>query len=102
VNPNSGTGIANKIFDEQVAPLLVDAELPFDLQLTQGPNYARNYVRQRPDLAIVYSDIIIVSGDGLLFEVNLCTNWPHFQLRICTIIFYAIFIFFLIFFCYLN
>jgi sphingosine kinase len=73
VNPNSGTGIAKKIFDEQVAPLLVDAELPYDLQLTQGPNYARNYVRQRPDLAIVYSDIIIVSGDGLLFEVKLCT-----------------------------
>jgi sphingosine kinase len=70
VNPNSGTGIAKRIFDEQVAPLLVEAELPYDLQLTQGPNYARNYVRQRPDLAIVYSDIIIVSGDGLLFEVK--------------------------------
>jgi Diacylglycerol kinase catalytic domain len=69
VNPKSGTGKAKEIFERRVVPLLVDAELPYDLHLTQGPNYARRYVRQRPDLASVYSDIVIVSGDGLMFEV---------------------------------
>jgi Diacylglycerol kinase catalytic domain len=71
VNPKSGTGKAKEIFERRVVPLLVDAELPYDLHLTHGPNDARRYVRQRPDLATVYSDIVIVSGDGLMFEVRL-------------------------------
>ncbi|XP_059471901.1 sphingosine kinase 2-like isoform X2 [Neocloeon triangulifer] len=69
VNPKSGSGRAKEIFERRVAPLLIDAELPYDLHLTQGPNDARRFVRQRHDLTTAYSDIIIVSGDGLMFEV---------------------------------
>lgn len=72
VNPKSGSGKAKEIFERRVVPLLVDAELPYDMHLTQGPNHARRFVRQRPDLANVYTDIVIVSGDGLMFEVDSC------------------------------
>lgn len=81
VNPKSGTGKAKEIFERRVVPLLVDAELPYDLHLTQGPNYARRYVRQKPDLASIYSDIVIVSGDGLMFEVCL-DNFYQYTLKL--------------------
>ncbi|CAB3370910.1 Hypothetical predicted protein [Cloeon dipterum] len=69
VNPKSGSGKAKEMFERRVVPLLIDAELPYDLHLTSGPNDARRFVRQRHDLTSTYSDIVIVSGDGLMFEV---------------------------------
>ncbi|XP_037940526.1 sphingosine kinase 2-like [Teleopsis dalmanni] len=69
LNPKSGSGKSRQLFQNQVAPVLKEAELSYDLQITTHPNFARDLVRTRKDLLKQYSGILIASGDGLFYEV---------------------------------
>lgn len=44
-NPKSGAGKGKHIFQQKVAPILQEAEIPFDLVITKKINFAREYVR---------------------------------------------------------
>lgn len=67
LNPKSGPGKARELFQSKVAPLLQEAEVPYDLNVTKYAQYAREFVRTRN----VYSwrAVVAVGGDGVLFEV---------------------------------
>lgn len=67
LNPKSGPGKARELFQTKVAPLLQEAEVPYDLHVTKYAQYAREFVRTRN----VYSwrGIVAVGGDGVLYEV---------------------------------
>lgn len=67
VNPHSGPGKAHQIFKERVAPLLVESDTQYDLLVTDRANCAKDYVN-RANLS-QWNGIVVVSGDGLLFEV---------------------------------
>lgn len=67
INPNSGHGKAHQIYKKQVASVLGEAEVAHEVIITERPNHALEIV-QSLDLT-KYSGIVILSGDGLLFEV---------------------------------
>ncbi|BFG01082.1 sphingosine kinase 2 [Drosophila madeirensis] len=69
LNPKSGSGKGRELFQKQVAPLLTEAEVQYDLQITTHPHYAQEFVRTRKDLLERYSGIVVASGDGLFYEV---------------------------------
>ncbi|XP_020818653.1 sphingosine kinase 1 [Drosophila serrata] len=69
LNPKSGSGKGRELFQKQVAPLLSEAEVQYDLQITTHPQYAKEFVRTRKDLLERYSGIVVASGDGLFYEV---------------------------------
>ncbi|KAG0719871.1 Sphingosine kinase 2 [Chionoecetes opilio] len=67
INPNSGSGRALQIFKKQVSPLLGEAEVPHEVLVTERANHATEVVR---DLDLTqYAGLVIVAGDGLLYEV---------------------------------
>lgn len=68
VNPNSGTGIAVKTFNSKVRSFFGEANILFDLFITTHPGHCKSIIEGTADLSI-YSGIVIVSGDGLLYEV---------------------------------
>ncbi|CAH1794281.1 unnamed protein product [Owenia fusiformis] len=67
VNPFSGPGKALKIFQERVIPVFAEADIHFRMVITEYAGHARAMMK-RLDLDEWYG-IIIVSGDGLIFEV---------------------------------
>lgn len=67
LNPKSGSGKARETFQQRVAPIFVEAEIPYDLHVTKYANYAREFVRTRNVFAWRY--IVVVGGDGIFFEV---------------------------------
>ncbi|XP_055689294.1 sphingosine kinase 2 [Lutzomyia longipalpis] len=67
LNPKSGSGKAREVFQQRVAPIFVEAELPFELHVTKRANYAREFVRTRDIFS--YRGIVVVGGDGIYFEV---------------------------------
>lgn len=67
INPKSGPGIALKIFEERVKPMLSETEVEYDLCVTNHANHAFEIV-QHKDLK-TYAGIISIAGDGLIFEV---------------------------------
>lgn len=67
VNPFGGKKSAVKIFDDEVKPLLEDAQIQFTLQETKHQLHAKE-VAHSLDIA-KYDGIVCVSGDGLLVEV---------------------------------
>lgn len=67
VNPFGGKRKALTIFDKSVKPLLVDSGTRFDLLVTERAQHAYNWVRNADLFA--YDGIVVVSGDGLLYEV---------------------------------
>lgn len=67
LNPKSGSGKARETFQQRVAPIFVEAEIPYDLHVTKYANYAREFVRTRDVFAWRY--IVVVGGDGIFFEV---------------------------------
>ena len=69
INPRSGPGKARSIFDKTVAPLLEQSAIRYDVVVTTSRNHARDLVCGEEELAKRWSDIVIVSGDGLLFEM---------------------------------
>lgn len=68
VNPNSGSGKSLKIFRSKVEPLLKKNHIDYEVVVTNGPNHAKTMVRTRDDLG-KFNGVIILSGDGLVFEV---------------------------------
>ena len=67
LNPKSGTGNAREMFHQLVAPILNEAELPYDLHITKYANYARDFMRLR-DIS-VWRGVVAIGGDGLFFEI---------------------------------
>lgn len=67
LNPKSGSGKARESFQQRVAPIFVEAELPFELHVTKRANYAREFVRTRDIYA--FRGIVVVGGDGIFYEV---------------------------------
>ncbi|XP_050535384.1 sphingosine kinase 1-like isoform X2 [Daktulosphaira vitifoliae] len=68
VNPKSGVGKGREIFQRRVAPVLVMADIDFELHITCMQNDARNLVRT----SNIYEwgrGIVVLGGDGLMFEV---------------------------------
>lgn len=67
LNPKSGPGRARELFQTKVAPLLQEAEIPYDLHVTKYAQYAREFVRTRNVYG--WRGIVAVGGDGVLFEI---------------------------------
>ncbi|XP_018008074.1 sphingosine kinase 2 isoform X2 [Hyalella azteca] len=67
VNPNSGPGKAYQIFRKQVAPVLSDSGVAYDVIITQRANHAHDLMKTL-DLQ-KYKAVAVVAGDGLLYEV---------------------------------
>ncbi|CAN9505179.1 unnamed protein product [Ophioblennius macclurei] len=67
VNPHSGRGQALQLFSGHIQGMLTEASVPYTLVLTEHQNHAREVVR-KADLS-KWDALVIMSGDGLLFEV---------------------------------
>ncbi|XP_028029057.1 sphingosine kinase 1-like isoform X1 [Bombyx mandarina] len=67
LNPKSGPGKARELFQTKVAPILQEAEVPYDLHVTKYAQFAREFVRTRNVYA--WRTIVAVGGDGVLFEI---------------------------------
>uniref|UniRef100_A0AAG5D3A0 sphingosine kinase n=1 Tax=Anopheles atroparvus TaxID=41427 RepID=A0AAG5D3A0_ANOAO len=67
LNPKSGSGKAREAFQQRVAPILAEAEIPYDLHITKKCNWAREFVRVRD--VYLWRGILVVGGDGIFFEV---------------------------------
>ncbi|CDQ64118.1 unnamed protein product [Oncorhynchus mykiss] len=67
VNPHSGKGQALSLFTGHVQHMLNEAGVPHTLVITERQNHARELVREA-DLS-QWGALVIMSGDGLLFEV---------------------------------
>ncbi|CAG9761614.1 unnamed protein product [Ceutorhynchus assimilis] len=66
-NPKSGAGKGKQIFQQKVAPILNEAEIPYDLYVTKHFNFARDFVRCNN--LFQWTEIIAVGGDGIVFEI---------------------------------
>ncbi|XP_030646074.1 sphingosine kinase 1 [Chanos chanos] len=67
LNPSSGRGQAMSLFSTHIQRMLTEAAVPHTLLITDHQNHARELVRNA-DLS-QWNALIILSGDGLLFEV---------------------------------
>uniref|UniRef100_A0A3Q4G646 sphingosine kinase n=1 Tax=Neolamprologus brichardi TaxID=32507 RepID=A0A3Q4G646_NEOBR len=67
VNPQSGRGQALQLFTGHIQGMLTEASVPYTLVITEHQNHARELVR-KADLS-QWDALVILSGDGLLFEV---------------------------------
>uniref|UniRef100_A0A3B3Y1W4 sphingosine kinase n=1 Tax=Poecilia mexicana TaxID=48701 RepID=A0A3B3Y1W4_9TELE len=67
VNPHSGRGQALQLFTGHIRAMLTEASVPYTLVITEHQNHARELVRNA-DLT-QWDALVIMSGDGLLFEV---------------------------------
>uniref|UniRef100_A0A665V9C2 sphingosine kinase n=1 Tax=Echeneis naucrates TaxID=173247 RepID=A0A665V9C2_ECHNA len=67
VNPHSGRGQALHLFTGHMQGMLTEAAVPYTLVITEHQNHAREVVR-KADLS-QWDALVIMSGDGLLFEV---------------------------------
>ncbi|XP_035516555.1 sphingosine kinase 1-like [Morone saxatilis] len=67
VNPQSGKGQALTLYNNHIQRMLNEAGIPHTLVITERQNHARELVREA-DLS-QWDALVIMSGDGLLFEV---------------------------------
>ncbi|KAK8390649.1 hypothetical protein O3P69_010391 [Scylla paramamosain] len=67
INPNSGSGRALQTYRKQVSTLLAEAEVSHEVLVTERASHATDVVRTL-DLT-QYAGLVILSGDGLLYEV---------------------------------
>ncbi|XP_065301584.1 sphingosine kinase 2-like isoform X2 [Dermacentor albipictus] len=81
VNPKSGPGRSLEIFLHRVRPILAEADISHLLLVTERRNHARDFIK---NLHLnQWSGIIIISGDGLLYEVyNGLMERPDWELAI--------------------
>lgn len=73
VNPNSGQGVAVKAFNTRIRSFLGEANISYDLIVTSEVGHCQKIIQDSKDLA-KYTGLVAVSGDGLLYEVNLCAS----------------------------
>lgn len=72
INPNSGAGRALQTYRKQVSVVLGEAEVSHEVLITQRANHAWEVAR---DLDLKqYAGLVILSGDGLLYEVCSCSR----------------------------
>ncbi|KAM7357380.1 sphingosine kinase 2 [Cochliomyia hominivorax] len=67
LNPKSGSGKARELFNQQVVPILNEAEVSYDIHVTKHSNYAFDFVRQKN--ISIWSCIVAIGGDGLFHEI---------------------------------
>ncbi|CAI2357849.1 unnamed protein product [Caenorhabditis sp. 36 PRJEB53466] len=67
INPHSGLGKSLETFTQKVKPELEKNSVHFEVVVTTGPNHARNVLKTKTDLG-KFNGILILSGDGLVFE----------------------------------
>ncbi|XP_071767703.2 sphingosine kinase 1-like [Centroberyx gerrardi] len=67
VNPQSGKGQALALYNNHIQRMLNEAGVPHTLVITERQNHARELAREA-DLS-QWDALVIMSGDGLLFEV---------------------------------
>lgn len=67
LNPKSGAGKGRELFQTKVAPILQEAEMPYELHVTKYAQYAREFVRTRNIYA--WRGVVGMGGDGVLFEI---------------------------------
>nr|XP_057934932.1 sphingosine kinase 1 [Doryrhamphus excisus] len=67
VNPQSGKGQALALYNNHIQRMLNEAGVPHTILITEHQNHARELVREA-DLS-QWGAVVILSGDGLLFEV---------------------------------
>ncbi|KAH8036724.1 hypothetical protein HPB51_004238 [Rhipicephalus microplus] len=81
VNPKSGPGRSLEIFLHRVRPILAEADISHLLLVTERRNHARDFIK---NLQLnQWSGILIISGDGLLYEVyNGLMERPDWELAI--------------------
>ena len=77
VNPNSGSGTAVETFKYRIRSFLGEADIFYDLVVTEYPGHCYKYIQSIPDLT-VYIGIIAVSGDGLLYEVYVAASLCYY------------------------
>ncbi|XP_030753752.1 sphingosine kinase 1-like [Sitophilus oryzae] len=65
-NPKSGAGKGKQIFQQKIAPIINEAEIPYDLHMTKYANFARDFVRTHN--LFQWTGIVVVGGDGIVFE----------------------------------
>lgn len=68
LNPKSGSGKARELYQQQVAPIYGEAEIPIELHVTKRANFARDLVRHREEI-LSYRGIVVCGGDGIYYEV---------------------------------
>ncbi|XP_065658370.1 sphingosine kinase 1 isoform X2 [Hydra vulgaris] len=66
INPKSGQGKSEKIFIQQVEPILKDAHVVYETLITEYAGHCRNFASTYDYTK--YDAIVICSGDGLLHE----------------------------------
>lgn len=81
VNPKSGPGRSLEIFLHRVRPILAEADISHLLLVTERRNHARDFIKS---LRLnQWSGILIISGDGLLYEVyNGLMERPDWELAV--------------------
>ncbi|KAJ7316059.1 hypothetical protein JRQ81_002221 [Phrynocephalus forsythii] len=67
LNPQSGSGRALPLFRSQVQPMLTEANIAFDLFVTEKPTHAWDLVREE-DMSR-WDALVAMAGDGLLYEM---------------------------------
>ncbi|XP_033736835.1 sphingosine kinase 1-like [Pecten maximus] len=66
INPHSGPGKAQQIFEKEVVPMLNEANADYEVKITEHAGHATE-IMLNLDLSVWYA-VIIVSGDGLIYE----------------------------------
>lgn len=67
INPHSGKGRSLETFAHLVAPKLDSNLIRYEVVVTTGPNHARDVLIAKENLGM-FNGILILSGDGLVFE----------------------------------
>ena len=57
------------IFEKTLKPLMDEYGISYELIVTKRAKEAEDFLQSAENLLVKYSAIVIVSGDGLLFEV---------------------------------
>ena len=70
INPYSGNKKSMKIFQETLEPLLKERRIFYEVRVTQKPKEVEEFFQTSTAISLreKYSAIVILSGDGLLFE----------------------------------
>ncbi|KAF7492627.1 Sphingosine kinase 1 [Sarcoptes scabiei] len=69
LNPKSGSGRAIKLFEGSLKPFFEDYRVKYQVLTTKHAGHALEYIEKHSNLNELYSAIVTLSGDGLLFEV---------------------------------
>ncbi|RWS18029.1 sphingosine kinase 2-like isoform X2 [Dinothrombium tinctorium] len=69
INPASGPGKALEIFEQRVVPIFLESDIRYKVVITEYSKSGLTFVKNTIDLLTQWDSIVVVSGDGLLFEV---------------------------------